>query len=156
MSNPIRLAAAAVVLAAGAMMPDAQGQPAKPQAHETNVDGVTAEITEAQRKEGVLTLKVRYRNTGAKDVSLNLLGNGGANAHYLTAGSTKLMILRDSKQTPLMPATDGGGGLYANLKPGGSYLFWAKFPAPPADAKKVAYYSPLMPPVEDIPVTEAK
>lgn len=156
MSKPIRPLAAALVLAASVFLPSAHSQPAKPQAHETNIDGVTAEIAEAQRKEGVLTLKVRYRNSGAKEVSLNLIGHGGVNSHYLTAGSTKLMVLRDSKNTPLMPALDGGGGLYAGVKPGGSYVFWIKFPAPPADAKKVSYYSPLMPPIEDIPIMEAK
>lgn len=151
-----RSIAAALVLAAGAALPDAHAQPAKPQALETNVDGITAEITEMQRKEGVLTLKVRYRNTGAKDVSLDLLGGGGVSSHYVTAGTSKLMVLRDSKNVPLMPPLSGGILLNPTIKGGGSYLFWAKFPAPPADVKKVSYYSPVMPPVEDIPIAEAK
>jgi hypothetical protein len=48
------------------------------------------------------------------------------------------------------------GETYAEIKPKGSYLFWAKYPAPPAEAKKVSFYHPHSPPIEDIPITEVK
>lgn len=150
-----RLSAVAA-LAVAFLLPAARAQPAKPQAHDTNVEGVTAEVIEAVRKDGVLSLKLRYRNTGSKHASLNLVSSGNVDTHYLVAGNTKLLVLKDSKRTALMPPLNPVGNLGASLAPGGSYLFWAKFPAPPAEAKKVTYFSPAMPPVEDIPVTEAK
>ena len=156
MSKPYSLAAALfVALAASSQLP-ALAQPAKPQAHDTNIDGVTAEVTEAVRKEGVLSIKVRFRNGGTKATSVPLVNGGNTGTHYLTAGSTKLMVLKDSKNTALMPPLNPVGDLHPTVAPGGSYLYWAKFPAPPPEAKKVTLYLPLMPPIEDIPVTEAK
>ena len=154
--NELRLHAAAVVLASAAFLPGAAAQGAKPQAHDTNVDGVTAEVVEAVRKEGVLSLKLRFRNAGAKPARLDLVANRHVDTQYLVAGKTKLMVLKDSKNTALMPPLDPIGALQPTVKPGASYLFWAKYPAPPADAKKVTYYSPIMPPIEDIPIAEAQ
>ena len=156
MSKPFRFSAAAIVLATSAWFPTASAQAPKAQAHDTNIDGVTAEVTEAVRKDGVLSLKLRLRNSGAKAARVTLVNDGRVDAHYVVAGNTKLMVLKDSKNTALMPALNLGGDLNANVNPGGSYLFWAKFPAPPADAKKVSYYSPFMPPIEDIAITEVK
>lgn len=156
MSKNLRFSAAAIVLAASAWFPTASAQAPKPQAHDTNIDGVTAEVVEAVRKDGVLSLKLRLRNSGAKAARVTLVNDGKVDTHYIVAGSTKMMVLKDSKNTALMPALNPGGDLHANVNPGGSYLFWAKFPAPAADAKKVSYYSPIMPPIEDIAITEAK
>lgn len=156
MSKPVRFSAAAIVLAASALLPNASAQAPKAQAHDTNIDGVTAEVIEAVRKEGVLSLKLRFRNSGAKSATVSLVSGGRVDTHYIVAGNTKMMVLRDSKNTALMPPLNPVGDLYSSVSSGGSYLFWAKFPAPPADAKKVSYYSPVMPPIEDIPITEAK
>jgi hypothetical protein len=156
MSKPFRLSAAAIVLSASVWFPTASAQAPKAQAHDTNIDGVTAEVIEAVRKEGVLSLKLRLRNSGAKPVGLALVNGGKVDTHYLVAGNTKMMVLKDSKNTALMPPLNPIGDLHPSVSAGGSYLFWAKFPAPPADAKKVSYYSPFMPPIEDIAITEAK
>lgn len=156
MRMPCRYSAAAIVLAASAWIPTASAQAPKPQAHDTNIEGVTAEVIEAVRKDGVLSLKLRLRNSGAKTASVSLVAGGNVGSHYLVAGNTKMMVLRDSKNTALMPPLNPVGDLHPSVSAGGSYLFWAKFPAPPADAKKVSYYSPIMPPIEDIAITEAK
>lgn len=156
MSKSVRLSAAAIVLAASTCLPNASAQAPKAQAHETNIDGVTAEVVEAVRRDGVLSLKLRFRNSGAKAVAVRLVNGGNVGAHYVVAGSTKMMVLKDSKNTALMPALNPIGDLHPSVRSGESYLFWAKFPAPPAEAKKASYYSPIMPPIEDIPITEAK
>ena len=160
MNEQRRLSIAALGLAAGIAifgeLAFAQAG-AKPQSQETVVDGVTAEIAEAVRKEGVLTLKVRYRNTGSAPAKVKIYsGSGDTGRYYVTAGSTKFLMLKDSKGSPLSVQYDTHGNLGAEIKPNGSYLFWAKYPAPPADAKKVNFYNPHTPPFEDVPITEAK
>jgi hypothetical protein len=144
------------VLAALAM--PAQSQAPKPmQVQETNIEGVNAELVEAVRKEGVLTIKVRYRNGGAQPARVSLISGGSeVDKYYVVAGTTKFLPLKDAQKVPLMTAADHHGNLSADLKPGGSMLFWAKYPAPPAEAKKVNFFTPRTPPFEDIPITEAK
>ena len=129
-------------------------QPAK--AHETNIDGVTAEVTEASRKEGVLTVKVRYRNTTGETTRMQVYRDGGIGEYYLTAGNTKLMMLKDTRNAPVAYPHGPHGQTYVDLKPKGSFLFWAKYPAPPEDAKKVSFFHPHGAPVEDIPITDVK
>jgi hypothetical protein len=149
------VAGAAMVVAGIAM---AQAPEKKPlQVQETNFEGVTAEVTEVTRKEGVLTVKVRFRNTGAKPTRIYLLNNGSdVDKFYAVAGTTKMMPLRDSQKVPLMTPADGGGSVGVDIKPGGSYLFWSKYPAPPASAKKVTFMTPHAAPFEDLPITEAQ
>ena len=144
----------ALALAAG----PAYAQAAKPlQIQETNIEGVNAELVEAVRKEGVLTIKVRYRNSGAQPAKVQLLSGGSEiDKYYVVAGSTKFLPLKDAQKVPLMSPPDHHGNLAPDLKPAGSFLFWAKYPAPPAEAKKVSFFTPRTPPFEDVPITEAK
>jgi hypothetical protein len=155
--NPLRRLALRG-LAAAACLPllPAFAQANKAQAHETSIDGVTAEIVEAQRKEGVLTMKVRYRNTGEAPVKIRVYRDWNDTDYYVTSGSTKLMVLKDSKNVPVASPHGQHGETFAEIRPRGSFLFWAKYPAPPADAKKVSFYHPHSPPIEDIAITDAK
>ena len=153
---------AAAILAGIGMMAAvaamAQAPEKKPlQVQETNFEGVTAEVTDVTRKDGVLTVKVRFRNTGAKPVRVNIMStHADVDKFYTVAGSSKAMPLRDSQKAPLMSAPDGYGQLQPDVKPAGSYLFWSKFPAPPASVKKVTFVTPHAPPFEDLPITEAQ
>jgi hypothetical protein len=132
-------------------------QPAAvPPSQETDVEGVTAEIVDAVRKEGVLTLKMRYRNKGSAPAKVGIYVSRNTSKYYVTAGSTKFLILNDSQGYPLSVPYDVHGNLLAEIKPNGSFLFWAKYPAPPAEAKKFNFYNPHTPPFEDVPITEAK
>jgi hypothetical protein len=152
---------ATTMLAGAAMlaaMAAAQAQEKKPlQLQETNFEAITAEVTEVTRKEGVLTVKTRFRNTGAKPSRIHLVGNwGDVDKFYVVSGSSKMLPLRDSQKIALMTPQDGGGAVTAEIKPGGSFLFWAKYPAPPASAKKITYMTPHAAPFEDLPITEAQ
>lgn len=149
---------AASVLAVAAAERPAHAQAAKPlQVQETNVEGVTVELVDAVRKEGVLTIKMRYRNGGSQPVKVELLSdNRDADKYYVIAGSTKFLILRDAQKIPVMTTLSHSGGLTADMKPAGSFLVWAKYPAPPADAKKFNFYTAHTPPFEDVPITEAR
>jgi hypothetical protein len=147
------LVAAAMMLAGMAMAQDK-----KPlQVQESNIEGVNAEVTEVTRKDGVLTVKVRFRNTSAKPTRVAILSTpADVDKFYAVSGSTKLLPLRDSAKVPLLSPPDGYGQLHPDLKAAGSYLFWVKYPAPPASAKKVTFYTPHTPPFEDLPITEAQ
>ena len=155
------VAALAVILAApGALAePQAAAKPtAKPveplQVQETNEANVVAEFIECKRKEGVLTVKIRFRNTGTASAAFNIIGRGNYDDLYVTAEDKKYFVLRDEERTPLSPTVDPGGGVRVSLKPGGTWLWWAKYPAPPAEVKKINYVWTLGAPFEDIPITD--
>ncbi|MGZ5584429.1 MAG: hypothetical protein ACXWF2_15110 [Usitatibacter sp.] len=151
------LALATIALGAPFASGHAFAQAAKPQASDTNIDGVTAEISEASRKEGVLTVKMRLRNTGSANAKVQISGDWrDVDKWYAVAGSTKFLPLKDSQKMPLMVQLDNYGALSLDIKPGGSFLFWAKYPAPPQDARKFTFYTPLAPPIEDVPISDAK
>jgi hypothetical protein len=166
-SAPATQAAAAPVAAAPAA-PSAAPSPAAPPPSEaqaaagpapiatgeTNTAGIVAEVTQCARKEGVLSIKIRFRNTGSAAKQLDIIGGRDYESYYVSAGSKKYFILKDSEGTYLTPKADGFGSLGAHLEPGGQYTWWAKYPAPPADIKSVTFYMPIGPPIEDIPVTD--
>jgi len=124
------------------------------QSQDTNIGGFVADITECKRKNGVLTLKVRLRNTSDKKANIQPTdGYPAYDQYYLTAGDKKYFVLRDSEGVPL--ATDVSNGyVRIDVEKGGSYTWWAKYPAPPADVTSVSFYTPLTPPFEDVPITD--
>jgi hypothetical protein len=121
---------------------------------DTNIAGVVADVTECARKEGVLSVKVRFRNTASEKKNLTLIDARNYEKYYLTAASKKYFILKDSEGTYLTPEANGFGNLGVGLDPGGQYTWWAKYPAPPAEVKAVTLYTFVAPPLEDIPVSE--
>jgi hypothetical protein len=122
---------------------------------DTNTSGVSADVTECKRKEGVLTLKIRLRNTGTSEARLGLIASRSYDKYYLTAGSKKYFILRDTEKTPLASAADNIGDLDVHIPANGAYTWWAKYPAPPADVKAVNVYTPIAPPIDDVPITDS-
>lgn len=122
---------------------------------DTNVNGVVADVIECKRKEGVLTLKIRLRNTGTAEARVDLIKSRNYDEYYLTAGTKKYFILRDTEKTPLAPESDGSGGLSTRIPVNGAYTWWAKYPAPAADVKTVNVYTPLAPPLDDVPITDS-
>ena len=124
------------------------------QSQDTNIGGFVADITECKRKNGVLTLKVRLRNTSDKKANIQPTdGYPAYDQYYLTAGDKKYFVLRDSEGVPL--ATDKSNGyVIVDVEKGGSYTWWAKYPAPPADVTSVSFYTPFAAPFEDVPITD--
>ncbi len=129
-------------------------QPGGRLAGETNVAGVAAEVVEARRKDGVLTIQVRYRNTSDKELSFYPLSGAKFDAYYVTAEDKKYLVLRDEENRPLAPLINPAGDVYVSLKPGASVIWWAKYPAPPAAIKKISYHTPVTAPFEDVPITD--
>jgi hypothetical protein len=113
-----------------------------------------AEVTQCDRKDGVLSIKVRLRNTTSARKHVDIISGRNYENYYLSASSKKYFILKDTDGTYFTPKADGSGGLSVDIDPGSQYIWWAKFPAPPANVKQVTLYTPLAGPLDDIPVTE--
>jgi hypothetical protein len=152
---PRRLAPAlaAIALALAAPAPGSAQVPALASG-DTNVSGVVAEITECKRKEGVLTIKVRFRNTSQAEADFNLIDGRNHDDLYVTAADRKYFVLRDTEKTPLSAREDSFGTLRVKLAPAASWTWWAKYPAPPPEIQAVSYYMPVSPPIEDIPISD--
>jgi hypothetical protein len=137
------------------------GQPAAEQAgviqtQETNQEGLVAELTECRRSEGVLSIKVRFRNTSTKPSHLkftNWNAPGDNEKFYVTADKKKYFMLKDSEGTYLS-SNSASNPAELNLEPGQTFLWWAKYPAPSADVKKINFMMSVTPPFEDIPITD--
>jgi hypothetical protein len=129
------------------------------QTQETNQEGAVGELIECRRSEGVLNIKVRFRNTSNKPVHLAFTHwNATAQDNpkfYVTAGNKKYFMLTDAEGTVLSSNSIGGGnGTDANLDPGKTYLWWAKYPAPADEVKKINLMMPVTVPFEDVPITD--
>lgn len=121
---------------------------------DTNISGVIAEVTECTRKDGVLSVKVRFRNTASAQKKLDLIDGRDYEKYYVTAANKKYFILKDSEGTYLTPQASGFGNLAVGLEPGEQYTWWAKYPAPPAEVKAVTLYMRVAAPLEDIAVSD--
>jgi hypothetical protein len=128
------------------------------QTQETNEEGVVGELIECRRSEGVLTIKVRFRNTSNKPGHLLFIHAHDDNdfpKFYVTAGNKKYFMLKDTDGTVLSTNSIGSGGVVeTDLDPGKTYLWWGKYPAPPAEVKKINFMMPVTPPFEDVPITD--
>jgi len=122
---------------------------------ELDVEGITAEVIESVRKDGVLTVRVRLRNTGAKPQKLLLVRGGQSyDAAYLSAKNTKYELIRDQKGNAVATPADGGGWVEPSIKPKATWSWWGKFPAPPQDVKSYTLYLKVGPPIEDVPIVD--
>jgi hypothetical protein len=125
------------------------------QSQDTNVGGLVAEITQCKRKDGVLTLKVRVRNTSSEKVNIYFTdGPAAYDQYYVTAGDKKYFVLRDTEDKPLATNENGQGYTNVDIEKDGSYTWWAKYPAPPAEVTSVTFYTSFAPPFEDVPITD--
>ena len=121
---------------------------------ELDVEGVVADVIESNRKEGVLTVRVRFRNNGEKAAKLMLVDEQGYVHTYLVSGDTKYPLLKDERGNQVATPRDGGGWLAPTIKPKATWSWWGKFPAPPADRKTYALHLKVGPPIDDIPIID--
>jgi hypothetical protein len=118
---------------------------------ETNMKA-TGEIYECKRKQGVLTVKVRFKATAKTQLDLPY------DTTYVVdvASGKKYSILRDSDKAPLATTSQGWGDrVIESLEPGATFNAWWKFPAPPPTTKKISFILPKSEPAEDVPITDA-
>jgi hypothetical protein len=116
-------------------------------------EGITAEVLESVRKDGVLTVRVRFRNTTDKPIKFKLVHAGRYDANYISAGDTKYTIIATRRRTSsprhrrrrMDRADDQGEGHFG---------WWAKIPAPPPERKTYTLYLSVGPPIEDVPIVD--
>ena len=153
-SQPAATPATSAPASAPAAAPAAA--PATPaiQSQDANQAGIVAELTECKRADGVLTVKVRFRNTTSQQIPLRVIDARDYEKFYVTAGNKKYFILKDSEGTYLTPNASSFGNLGVDLAGGQGWLWWAKYPAPSADVTKITLVTPIAPPFEDVPITD--
>ena len=152
-NTKLTLVRAALILGFALGAPPAFAQVAAIQSQDINQPGFSADLVEAKRSDGVLSVRVRLKNGGAKTTEVKLGVNHKIDEFYVQAESKKYFVLRDTEKAPLA-ATWIGGALTPNVSPGASYTWWAKYPAPPANVKKFSFYWPLGAPFDDVPITD--
>lgn len=142
-------ACAALILGCALCAQPALAQVAAIQSQDTNVAGISADIIEAKRSDGVLSVKLRLKNTGSKEASVSFTNTRSIDEFYVQAEGKKYFVLRDTEKVPLANATT-----YTGVAPGATYTWWAKYPAPAANIKKFNFYWPLGAPFDDVPITD--
>lgn len=151
---PLLMAGVGLAALVAAALPGEEQRPAGVLAsQDTNVSGVVAEFTECKVKEGVLSVKIRLRNAGKDKAKVAVIENRDFDKYYVTAGSKKYFVLRDSEKVPLTPQATSSGNLAISIDGGGSWTWWAKYPAPPDSETKINYMWPLGAPFEDVPIS---
>jgi len=124
------------------------------QSQDINAADFVADLVEAKRSDGVLSIKVRLKNTGARPARIKLYEKREIDSYYVQAENKKYFALRDTEHEPLAVAWDSFGALDPEVAPGASFTWWAKYPAPPASVKKFSFYWPLGAPFDDVPITD--
>ncbi len=153
----IALVVLASVLTLSAQTPAPDTVATKPLAtRDLDVEGVVAEVIESVRKGDMLTVRVRFRNTGAAPAKISLAGGGVSyhTANYIVAGDTRYDIMRDTNGNVLATPRDGGGWLEPTIRPKGSFAWWANYAAPPAAQKSYTLYLKVGPPIDGIPIID--
>ena len=148
------VASAALVLGLALGASSALAQVASIQSQDTNTPGFTADLIEAKRGDGVLSIKVRLTNTGKAASKVSIRDTRNYDKFYVQAEGKKYFVLRDTEKVPIAAAGDGSGTLDPKVAPGASFTWWAKYPAPPASVKKISFYWPLGAPFDDVPMTD--
>jgi hypothetical protein len=145
------------VIAPLAQVPSPDSAAAKPLAtRELDVEGVVAEVIESVRMGDMVTVRVRFRNTGTEPAKISLAGGGVSyhTANYIVAGDTKYEIVRDTGGNVLATPRDGGGWLEPTIKPKGTFVWWARYPAPPPTQKSYTLFLKVGPPIDNIPIID--
>ena len=127
--------------------------PAPLASQETNIAGVTAEVTEFRRRGNTLTAKIRLANTGPDEVSLDMPYD---KAYLLdTAGGKKYEVLRDDNKNYIAAMGPSYTDRYwGSLEAGQKLTIWMKFPAPPPEVKVVTLQLDDMAPFDELAIQD--
>jgi len=115
---------------------------------ETEFPEVVAELIQAKRKKGVLTVKVRVRNNSAKSARV-FWRDVKKNAYLMDeANQKKYFLLKDAEGEYIC------SGDPDNIPANGTKISWFKFPAPPDEVKEITIVLPGCFPFEDVPIED--
>jgi hypothetical protein len=118
------------------------------QSQETDSAGVIADLIQCKRKKGVLTIKVRIKNTSPETVRVYW---SDAHKHiYLIdeQNQKKYYILKDAEGQYIF------SGNPWDIMPNAAKISWFKFPAPSAEVEEITFILPGCTPFEDIPISD--
>lgn len=113
----------------------------------------SAELYECKRKQGVLTVKVRFKATANTEIQLPY-----DKTYVIDVGSgKKYEVLRDSDRNVVATTSKytSGDEVKESILAGETFSAWWKFPAPPASTKKITFSLPNCEPFDDVAITDA-
>jgi hypothetical protein len=118
------------------------------ESQETDFPGVLAELIQCKRKNDVLTIKVRMKNTSSK--TLRVYWPDAKKSVYLMdeANQKKYFLLKDAAGEYIYSGDPG------NITANSSKISWFKFPAPPAEVEEIIIVLPGCAPFEDVPIED--
>jgi hypothetical protein len=117
--------------------------------HNTNFQGVIADVTEFRRKGNVLTALVRLRNQLPTTAVIQI--DFTQTSVIDEAGAKKYEVLKDEKGAYI---GSGPTGIYEGLAGAGTMTIWMKFPAPPPEVRIATLAIASMPPFDDLPIQD--
>ena len=118
------------------------------ESQETNFPGVVAELIQCKRKKGVLTVKVRVKNTSSKTVRV-FWPDPKKNAYLMDeANQKKYFLLKDATGEYIYSGEPG------YIAADTSKISWFKFPAPPSEVVEITIVVPGCAPFEDVPIED--
>ena len=147
-SPSVWMLAAALLLLPGLLLAQAKAIATA----ETNMKA-SAELYECKRKQGVLTVKVRFKATANTEIDLPydktyVIDVGSGKKYEVLRDSDKAVIATTSKYTARTEIKESIGA-------GETFSAWWKFPAPPPATQKITFTLPNSEPFEDVPITDA-
>jgi hypothetical protein len=116
------------------------------QIQETNFPGVIAELIGCEQKRGVLTVKVRVRNSSSKPVRV-YWADAKKSVYLMDAANQKKYFLLKDAEGEYIYSGDPG-----NVPADGSNTSWFKFPALPSEVEEITLVLPGCLPFEDVPI----
>jgi hypothetical protein len=130
----------------------------------TNIPDIAAQITKCNRAKGVLTIYIEFVNINKKEAhEITLVHGRNYNQYSIAAGGKRYFILLDDAKVPMATPLNSEclviqwcQDLNVKIDGGGSYTFWAMYPAPPADVKSIIFYTPFSRPFVDVPITDSR
>jgi hypothetical protein len=120
---------------------------------DSDITGVSVELTSVQKTGDTIMVRFKYINSGDKSTGALYTQVGGQIQDMIycvdAKNKKKYLVIRDTEKNPLASALHN-----LSVGPGETKGCWAKFPAPPADATAISVYIPGAPPFENVPIAQ--
>jgi hypothetical protein len=151
----LRVALTVIVLVAVASLGHLAAQSAVtlPMKVDSDITGVSVELTSVQKTGDTIMVRFKYINSGDKSTGMLYSQVGGQIQDMIycvdAKNKKKYLVIRDTERNPLTSALHN-----LSVGPGETKGCWAKFPAPPADATAISVYIPGAPPFENVPIAQ--
>jgi hypothetical protein len=131
----------------------AQSAVTLPMKVDSDITGVSVELTSVQKTGDTIMVRFKYINSGDKSTGMLYSQVGGQIQDMIycvdAKNKKKYLVIRDTEKNPLTSALHN-----LQLNAGETKGCWAKFPAPPADATAISVYIPGAPPFENVPIAQ--